>query len=136
MVGMSVFFYLLPLEFKKQNTRLRVAQILGVAAMLNFLFLFTTYHDLVVLISGCLGLFVILFFIREYLAQAGSIKDYFGALCLALSFCVFISFQFKIGIDILPVFQRFVFVMDSIWVFISCYSMSRMMPQTSNHSAY
>lgn len=119
-VGMTAFFYLIPLDFKEKNFNLKLVKVLGMVAMANFLFLFTQYHDLVVLITGVLGFFVISFLIWEYVDQGSFAKYWFEITCLILSIMVFISFQFKIGIDHLPVFQKMVFVLDSIWVLTTC----------------
>lgn len=119
-IGMATFFYLIPLEFKDRNSSLNIVQVLGVACMLNFLFLFTQYHDLVVLASGSIGFVVVTLLIKEYILQGSFGKYWFEIICLILSIMVFISFQFKIGFSFLPAFQKSVFVLDSIWVVRTC----------------
>ncbi len=118
-IGMTIFFYLLPLQFKNKNKNLWWAQALGVVAMFNFLFLFTDYHDQLVAISGTLGTVMASLLILEYLRQVANPLGIYAAVCLLLSLMVFFSYQFKICIDILPSFQKSVFVLDGIWVFIS-----------------
>jgi len=125
-IGMATFFYLVPMQFRQKKKILLVAQYIGVAAMLNFLFLFTTYHDTVVLISGILGVTLAFILIREYLGQMSIGENWFPITCLVLSALVFASFQFKIGIDYLPTFQKFVFLCDSVWVFTACLAIAKL----------
>ena len=120
-VGMAVFFFLIPLVFEDKNKNLKFAQALGVFAMANFLFLFSDHHDLVVLISGLMGTVVVFLLIKEYLKQRNTPVSGYAVFCLVLSIFVFFIFQSKIGIDILPTFQKTVFVLDGIWVTLSCY---------------
>lgn len=124
-IGMTTFFYLLPLQFKNRNKNLWWAQALGVLAMFNFLFLFTDYHDQLVAISGILGTVMATLLIIEYHRQITYPLSVYAMFCLMLSLMVFISYQFKICIDLLPSFQKTVFILDGIWVLISCLSIRK-----------
>ena len=125
-IGMSVFFFLIPLVFKNQNRSVKWAQALGVFAMANFLFLFSDFHDQLVLISGVLGTVMVVLLIKEYLKQNDSPFSLYAVFCLVLSIFVFFIYQSKIGIDYLPAFQKTVFVLDGIWVTLSCYALLKM----------
>lgn len=120
-IGMATFFYLIPLEFKNHSKKILIAQSLGVMSMLNFLFLFTDLHDVLVLTTGVMGTVVVSILIMEYWKRDNSQSSIYAIICLVCSILVFICYQFKIGMSFFPTFQKTVFLMDSIWVFSSCY---------------
>jgi len=119
-IGMSLFFYLLPMEFKEVTANSKLFQALGVLAMLLFILLSTELHDTIVLISGCISSVAGYFLIREYLSNDLSFRNLYSVFCLILSIGVFISYQFKVYSEFLPVYQKVVFLFDSIWVYMVC----------------
>ena len=119
-IGMTTFFYLIPLEFNIRSKRLAIIQVLGMIMMMNFLFLFTEYHDALVLCSGILGFGMVTLLIVEYSKLNRKPYNFYAMCCLFLSLYVFISYQFKVGTQVLPIVQKSVFLLDSIWVFASC----------------
>lgn len=123
-IGMAIFFYLLPLDFKRDKYP-ALFQIAGVSSMILFVFLSTDYHDLFVLIAGSLATLSGFLLIFEYSKQKPSAKSIFSILCLTLSILVFASYQFTIYIEHLPVFQKTVFVFDSAWVFWVCLGLKK-----------
>ncbi len=115
-LGMTIFFYMVPLEFKGFDMMSSLIQYLGVSSMILFIFLYTDYHDELVLIAGTLSTASGILLSYRYLKSESSIGRNFAIFCLFLSVCVFISFQFKIALEHLPSLQKTVFVLDSIWV--------------------
>lgn len=129
-VGMVTFFYLIPLQFDKITRNIKWAQLLGVIAMFNFLFLFSQYHDVLVLASGCLSMVMVTLLIFEYYRQTRNPVKTYSIVCLVLSISVFLSYQLEIGLDFLPIFQKTVFLLDGIWVFVSCMSLMKYSSQS------
>ncbi len=124
-VGMAVFFYILPSRFKSYNWSLKAVQILGVASMTIFLFLFSVHHDTIVLISGIMGTVLVTLLIREYYFQFSIQKSGFAIFCLVLSIIFFFLYQFRLWESFLPLVQRTAFVLDSFWVAFTCISIQK-----------
>jgi len=120
-VGMTFFFYILPTIFKKSNINTKIFQYVGMLSMFLFLFLSTGYHDEFVVVAGSLATIAAIPLMLEYAKSSFSYHKFLAILCLLMSIVVFIIYQTKIGIDYLPVFQKVVFAMDSVWVFLVCF---------------
>jgi len=119
-IGMTTFFYLLPRIFNKRNINMRIFQISGMISMVLLLFVFTDYHDILVLFAGVAGFICCIPLIYEYSKLRVSSHKVIAIICLALSLIAFLSYQTKIGFTYFPIFQKFVFVLDGIWVFLVC----------------
>ncbi len=119
-IGMTIFFYILPSIFRRNNINTKIFQSLGMLSMFLFLFLSTGYHDEFVVVAGSLATISAIPLMIEYAKSSFSYHKFLAILCLLMSIVVFIIYQSKIGIDYLPVFQKVVFAMDSIWVFLVC----------------
>jgi len=121
-IGMSIFFYVLPKSFKNLKSNTPLFQISGISSMVLFLLIATDYHDLFVLIAGSIAVFTGILLIYQYLKDAINFTSIMGIISMMLSIMVFASYQFQIRLDLLPVFQKFVFAFDAAWVFLVCFS--------------
>lgn len=119
-IGMITFFYIIPRVFDFKNRNVKLAQVFGMMSMTVFVLFSTELHDFFVLITGCLGIAALVPLAIEYIRLGWEPHSLYGTLCIILSLMVFFSFQFKILIDYLPVFQKTVFLLDSIWVAWVC----------------
>jgi len=114
--AMISFFYILPEIFVRQNANTRFIRGVGMLSMLVFTFMFTDYHDLVVLIFSPLTVLALVPFFIELLKYDHKPLKYLAYTCLCLSILVFLSYVTKIGIYYAPMLQKITFVFDSIWV--------------------
>ena len=113
---MISFFYLLPNIFPVQNRNTRWVRAFGMLTMSVFILMFTTYHDLIVTITGILGTIALIpFFIEMHKQPWDGIKR-LAYFCYLLSIVVFFIFQTKIGFYYLPFLQKIAFLFDGWWV--------------------
>ncbi len=115
--GMVSFFYILPEIFDRWNTNTRLVRILGMLTMTIFVFMYSSYHDTVVFITGIIGCAALIpFFIELYSYQRYKGMQVLAYICAILSILVFISYETKIGSYYTPLLQKITFVFDAIWV--------------------
>jgi len=119
-VGMSAFFYILPYIFESQTNGLKWMSTLGIIAMIMFFGLFTDLHDFIVLMNGLLGCCIAYLLIKELTIQPNPFRSYLPVICLVLSLMTFVGYQFKIGSAYLPSFQKYAFIIDAVWIGITC----------------
>ncbi|MTI38211.1 hypothetical protein [Fulvivirga lutimaris] len=113
---MISFFYILPEIFDTENRNTKLMRGFGMFTMTVFILMYTSYHDLIVTLTGAFGTVALVpFFIELYKYQGKRLKQLAYA-CYAMSIIVFISFQTKIGFYYLPFLQKITFVLDAIWV--------------------
>ena len=117
---MTTFFYILPKIFSVQNIKTKLISFFGMSAMTVLIFMYTQYHDLLVVITAILGSIAFIpFFIELHRYQNKNYKS-LVYLCYALSIVVFFIFQTKIGVYYLPFIQKVAFIIDAIWVVWTC----------------
>lgn len=114
--AMITFFYILPEIFYFKNTNTRLIRGFGVLTMTIFIFMFTEYHDFIVLLTGIFGTIALIPFFIELSKYEHKGFIYLAYLCFILSILVFISYQTKIGFYYLPMLQKITFVFDAWWV--------------------
>ena len=117
-VSMMGFFYILPKIFSIQNRNTQLTRSLGILAMLIFSFMFTEYHDTIVLLTGIIGTMALIPFFLEFKTYEGTLLKGYAIFCFFMSMIVFISFISKIGYYYLPLLQKITFVIDAIWVVV------------------
>ena len=88
--------------------------------MTVLLFMFTSYHDLIVTITGILGTIAMVFFFIELRSLENQGFKLLSYLCFALSIVVFIMFESKYGYYYLPLVQKVAFGVDALWVIWAC----------------
>lgn len=125
--SMVVFFYLLPEVFDKKNRLTQMVRYFGVATMLVFLFMFTTYHDMIVTLTGIFGTVALIPFFLELRKLKNFGFQLLAYTCFGLSIIVFISFETKIGYYYLPLLQKITFGFDAFWVIWTCLIVHRKM---------
>ena len=113
---MISFFYILPEIFHHQNRNTRMVRGFGMFTMTVFILMYTSYHDLIVTLTGIFGTIALIPFFIEIHHYKGNRLRQLAYACFAMSIIVFISFQINIWFYILPVLQKITFVLDAIWV--------------------
>lgn len=117
---MVSFFYVLPKIFPVKNIKTKMISLFGMASMTALIFMYTAYHDLMVIITAILGSIAFIpFFIELYRYENKNYKN-IVYLCYALSIVVFFIFQTKIGVYYLPFIQKIAFIIDTWWVIWTC----------------
>ncbi len=115
--GMISFFYILPEIFNHSNRNTRLVRVLGMLTMTVFIFMYSSYHDTVVFITGVLGCLALLpFFLELRSFKEHKAMQVLAYICAILSILVFISYETKIGSYYTPLLQKVTFVFDAIWV--------------------
>jgi hypothetical protein len=110
------FFFILPEIFIKQNRNTLLTRYIGMLTMSVFVFMFTSYHDLIVTLTGILGTLALIPFFLELHNYPNSLLKQLAYLCFGLSVLVFFIFETKIGFSYLPFLQKIVFMVDALWV--------------------
>lgn len=131
-LSMIIFFYILPNIFHWENRKTKWIRSVGVLTMTAFIFMFTSYHDAIVVATALLGsLALIPYFIelRKYSNREFKLLSY---ACFLLSFVVFVIFVTKIGFYYLPFIQKITFFLDAWWViWVSVIVIKKRKPQYS-----
>ena len=117
---MISFFYILPKIFDVKNRNTTLIAYFGMATMTVFIFMYTEYHDLIVTITGVLGVIALIPFFIELQNFKNKGLKLLAYLCYALSIIVFFIFETKMGLYYLPFLQKITFVLDAYWVIWSC----------------
>lgn len=113
---MICFFYLLPEIFDKRGRNFYLIRYLGMFTMTVFIFMYTSYHDIVVTLTGVFGTIALIPFFIELRHYSNRSLKWLAYLCFALSMVVFFIFETKIGFYYLPFLQKVAFLFDMIWV--------------------
>lgn len=114
--AMISFFYLLPEIFTTRSTNFFLVRWFGILSMVVFVFMFTSFHDRIVTLTGILGTFALIPFFLELRTYANKALIAWAYMCFGLSIVVFFSFETKIGFYYLPLLQKITFAFDAIWV--------------------
>lgn len=117
---MITFFYALPEIFDRKNTNTQLVRWFGVLTMSVFILMFTTYHDLIVILTAILGTVALIPFFIELLHYSNKPLKLWAYLCYIMSVIVFIIFVTKFGFYYLPFLQKITFVIDAVWVVWVC----------------
>jgi hypothetical protein len=112
---MISFFYILPEIFEKRNRNFYLTRYFGMSTMAIFIFMYTSYHDLIVTLTGILGTFALFPFFLELGDYYHNRFKQLAWLCFLLSIVVFFIFETKFGFYYLPFLQKITFVLDACW---------------------
>lgn len=115
-LGLGNFFYHIPLSFKTDIVKMRSIQVTGNLSVVFILLIFTRHHDILITISSVFGL-VALVLVFIVLNQHNASKLFWigllSAILLALNGSIYGT---DIGIDYLPLIQKFTFGIMLIWI--------------------
>ncbi len=113
---MISFFYILPEIFDWSNKNTKMVRSAGMLTMTVFIFMYTSFHDHIVTLTGVLGTVALIPFFMEMRKYPNDSLKYLAYLCFLLSIIVFFIFETKIGIYYLPFLQKITFFFDACWV--------------------
>ena len=115
-ISLMTFFIQFAETYSRNRLRRRTIKISGILSMSFAILIFTQYHDLMTIISSVFGFLVIVGVIKEVYNSELTIYKIIGVLCILLLVAnnyIYYTLQF---IDILPLLQKFTFVMFLIWI--------------------
>ncbi|WKK80708.2 hypothetical protein [Marivirga arenosa] len=113
---MIIFFYILPDIFHWENRKTQLIRVFGVLTMTAFIFMYTSYHDAIVVVTALFGSIALIPFFIELTKYENKGFKKLAYACYLLSFVVFVIFVTKIGFYYLPFLQKIVFFLDAWWV--------------------
>ncbi len=113
---MICFFYLLPEIFNKRGKNFYLIRYTGMFTMSVFIFMYTSYHDLVVTLTGIFGTVALVPFFIELRHYPNKPLKILAYACFILSIIVFFIFETKFGFYYLPFLQKITFLFDMVWV--------------------
>jgi hypothetical protein len=113
---MVCFFYILPETLDIESKNASLIRWFGMITMSVFFFMYTQYHDLIVIFTGLFGTIALVPFFIELGKHSMRGITIISYTCLALSIIVYISYNTKIGIYYLPFIQKITFAFDAAWV--------------------
>ncbi len=119
-ITMIIFFYLLPKVFPSKNINTKLIRYFGVASMVVFIFMYTSYHDLMVTLTGILGCIALVPLFIELHKYKNKRLRQLAYLSFSLSLLVFFSYETKIGFYYLPFLQKITFFLDAFFVLWTC----------------
>lgn len=118
--SMITFFYILPKIFTHENMNTSMTRYIGMASMIVFIFLFTEYHDIIVVLLGIFGTMALIPLFKELKRYDHLNLKLYVYFCFFMSVVVLLSFLTKVGYYYLPLLQKLVFIIDAIWVIWIC----------------
>jgi hypothetical protein len=119
-LAMLSFFAVLPKIFPHQNRNTKLVGWFGMTTMGVFTFMFTDFHDLVVVLTAVFGTVTLVPFFIEMNSHHNKRLRWMAYFCYALGVVVFISYVSKLGYYFLPFLQKMTFIVDALWVFWTC----------------
>lgn len=114
--SLTLFFIQFAKAFASNIISQRIISICGILSMGFAVFMFTSYHDLMTIISSIFGLAVVIVVIIEIYRSDLRLYKYTGMLCimlLALNNYIYYSEQF---IHFLPILQKLSFAVVLAWI--------------------
>ena len=115
-ISLIFFFYYFPKFVDTTKTWATIIRVTGLTSMISSVFIFTSFHDIVIMTSGffaliaLVGIFIGLIKIRYHF------QFYFGIFCLILmginNYLYFITQSY----DYLPLIQKVTFAIVLIWI--------------------
>lgn len=113
--SLVVFWFYVPRLFSdiKFNQIIRYA---GMTSMTVVIFLFTGFHDTVIIIAGTLGIAALTgVFIGLYKNNLTKLF-YYGAFCLGLMLFNYFIYETSFLLSLLPIIQKATFVLFLLWI--------------------
>lgn len=113
---MISFFYMLPEIFERKSSNFFMIRYFGMFTMSVFMLMATSYHDLIVTLTGVLGTLALIPFFIELRYYPEKRLTQLAYCCFFMSIVVFFIFESKIGFYYLPFLQKITFMLDAWWV--------------------
>jgi hypothetical protein len=113
--SLMVFWFYLPELFKIKNKTSKVIQYSGIISMSITLFLFTSYHDTVINISGFFGVIAVILTLNELKKQGFNKLLGLGLVCFAMGSINYGIYQTQQFLFLLAIFQKLTFVLCLTW---------------------
>lgn len=113
---MIVFFYILPEIFEKPTRNTKIIRYSGVIGMVLFIFMFTKYHNYLVVTTAIFGTLAFLALLQELKKYANKGFKILTLCVLAISVIVFFTYQTRIGFYYTPILQKTAFFIDAALV--------------------
>lgn len=116
--SMAVFWFHLPGFFRETKRNRLLTGYVGIVSMLSLIFIFTKYHDTVIMIGGSLSSIPFVESLVELYRYRKHTLFILGSLCLvfiALNFFIYLSGW---QIAVLPLIQKITLVFFLVWVLL------------------
>ncbi|NQY06641.1 MAG: hypothetical protein HRT68_10775 [Flavobacteriaceae bacterium] len=120
-ITMICFFIIVPGIFTKRNTNTSLIKYCGVLSITAFIFLYTSYHDTMVIITAIFGTMAMIPFFLELRSLKNKKYTLIAYIGFTSSFIVFLSFVSDVGRYYLPFVQKISFIIDAVWIVWSCF---------------
>lgn len=115
-VSVALLSVYIPKLFSVHSRNHAVIKYSGVLSCVVGLFIFTDYHDIVISIAAFIGAITFMVIFIEFYKH----KEYrliaFGILCFVVSMVNYVLFLAQVGLGILPMLQKLMFLLCLLWV--------------------
>lgn len=118
--AMMLFFYLAPIFLQTEKRKKQWMQTCGFVSMLITMFIFTSFHDLVIPSAGFFGLIALFILFAEFKRNGMTRLFKFGLTCLVLVAPNNFIWYTRIGVEGLPVVQKITFIAFLSWIIWIC----------------
>lgn len=115
-MSLMVFFLQFAHMYPQSTLWKRIIQVNGVLSMTFACLIFTSYHDLMTLISSVFGLWVVVGIMKEIYQSELTLLKISGALCIFLLILNNYIYYTTHGLEALPLLQKFTFAAVLAWV--------------------
>ncbi len=115
-LSLSLFWFHLPIFFKKNRYNIFVFRYLGISSMLVIIFLYTNFHDTVIALGGMLIIIPLIGIYRELYKYSMIGLLAFGIFCLLLVVVNYFIYITGFFILYLPLIQKITFACFLLWI--------------------
>ncbi len=117
-LALSAFWYLVPRLMRTGEQHYRIVQFSGIGSMLLAIFVFSNYHDFIILLAVVLGIVALSgTYVALYRSKSFRLLG-FGITCLLMIIANSYIYYSKNGIQILPLLQKVTFLLYLLWIFL------------------
>ncbi len=114
--SLMIFFIQFAQVFTKRLIWKRIISLGGIGSMLCAMFIFTSYHDLMTILSSVFGLFVVIGILKEIYQHANRFYKLTGLGCLLLLGLNNFIYYSGIYLNYLPLLQKITFAIVLLWI--------------------
>ncbi len=114
--SMAVFFYLFGEHFSKTNNTKKLLTTSGIVSMIFASLMFTSFHDLMTILSSIFGIVCVILIILEMYRSRHTFYKWMGFLCIVLLCINNVIYYISIGIKALPLLQKVTLFIVLFWV--------------------
>lgn len=113
-----LLFISMPFLFEKENRNSQITRILGTIAMLAMMFVFTDWHEVVIVAFAVLGTAALIpFFVELERSEHRIIRNY-AYCCFAFCLMIFIIYQTGFGVYWLGLLQKVALIFCIGWILL------------------